>query len=80
MQEKGFLFAPPTMPEQAEMFSDSVREYIRFPRPADVNDDLKTAEFLVEEAHTEATGLLVLSMYLARETASLLAHLNSLKY
>jgi hypothetical protein len=68
------------MLEQVEMVHDSIREYKRIPRPANIDDDLDAAAFLTNELHAKATGLVVLSKHLLQESASLLAHLNSIKY
>lgn len=79
MKDRDPLFAPPTMSEEIGMVKDSIREYRRKPS-SNRAEDTQARGFLVEEVHTQALGSEVLSKFLAMETASLLAHLNSLEY
>lgn len=72
------IFAEPSMQEHIEMLRDDINALAGSRCPEE--KALEAAGFLVEESHTKATSLLVLSRHLAGESASLLAHLNSLKY
>lgn len=79
MKDRNPLFAPPTMSEEIGMVRDSIREYRQNPS-SNREEDSQARGFLIEEVHTQTLSSEVLSNFLAREAASLLAHLNNLEY